>query len=375
MQNVKVIINAIAIPLSSIATILIISKNRRNIANILIGLAAFLGGVLGTTFELLKEIYFYIDINIAELFAKLAYLSIAMMTIPTLSFSIFFWRAKYKKIPQFLHFLVGIPAISSAIWLFIDLDVVTLVEVNLGINNIIKTSFSIFSGAILFLVYVLFVIELSMMALRVKSFPKLKRRMDFISVGFAVGLLFAFLSIFIFPALFPNTMQLTSLFVIITSVSVLLALSGSLSRGEKQLWHGCPKLRTEKDGTTMCMNTEDGVPIAVKVLDLGAIIERVQIDAKILKTGEGNCANTIFANDNGTVKCITTHKPIKVIGEVVKVEEIELAHTMEIMNGHELCADCLHKIIAYRKEHHDKTDAEIKQLFLGIRAEEFFGVS
>ena len=227
----------------------------------------------------------------------------------------------------------------------------------------------------MFFVYILFVIELRMMAKRAESFPTLKRRMNIITAGFAIGLFCAFLTIFVLQPIFPNTTQPTSLFVILTSLIVLLALSGSLSRGKKQLWHGCPKLKIEKDGTSLCLNSEDGITISVKVLDLGAIIERIQIDSKVLKTGVGNCANTIFTNGNGIVRCITTHEPIKVLGENVKREEMELARSMDIMIGNELCADCLHKVIAYRKKHQDKSDAEIKLLFLGIRAEEFFGVS
>ena len=47
---------------------------------------------------------------------------------------------------------------------------------------------------------------------------------------------------------------------------------------------------------------------------------------------------------------------------------------MEIMQGNELCAECLYKIIAYRKEHKEKSIQEIRTIFLGIRSEEFFGL-
>ncbi|NHJ48193.1 MAG: hypothetical protein FK733_10440 [Asgard group archaeon] len=374
MPNVNLIFNAIAIPLSSIATILIISKNRRNITNILLGLAAFLGGVLTPTFELLKELYFSSNINLAIFFAKMTYLSILIMTIPTLSFSIFFWRAKYKKIPRFLHFLVGIPAFGLGIWLFLDNDVVELTEINLGINNVVELPFAFTAGAIMFLVFVIFVLELFIMTRRAKSFPQLRRRMIVITVGFGVGLFLAFLSIFIFQPLFTETLQPTSIFIIVTAVTVLSALSGSLSKGKMQVWHGCPKLHRENNCTAICMNAEEGT-CSVNVLDLGEIIERVQLDTNILKTGPGNCANTIFSDEKGIVRCLTTHLPIKVLDQEVTREEIELARDMDIMNGNELCADCLHKIIAYRKEHTDKSDSEIKLLFLGIRAEEFFGIT
>jgi hypothetical protein len=54
---------------------------------------------------------------------------------------------------------------------------------------------------------------------------------------------------------------------------------------------------------------------------------------------------------------------------------MELAKDMDILEGNELCSECLHKIIAYRKEHKDKSDFDIRNLFMGIRAEEFFGVT
>jgi hypothetical protein len=130
----------------------------------------------------------------------------------------------------------------------------------------------------------------------------------------------------------------------------------------------------ENNSTAICMNAEDG-SCNINVLDLGEIIERIQIDTKILKTGSGNCANTVFSDEKGIVRCLTTHLPIEVLGQKVTREEMELARDMDIMNGNELCAECLHKIIAYRKEHKEKSDSEIKLLFLGIRAEEFFGVS
>ena len=114
---------------------------------------------------------------------------------------------------------------------------------------------------------------------------------------------------------------------------------------------------------------------SVKVLDLGEIIERIQIDTDILKTGADNCANSIFSNSDDVVCCLTTHYPIKVLNEEVTRDEMELAKAMDILDGKELCSECLHKIIAYRKEHKDKTNAEIKMLFMGIGAEEFFGVA
>ncbi|MHA1212558.1 MAG: hypothetical protein ACTSSH_08860 [Candidatus Heimdallarchaeota archaeon] len=379
MLNIKLIINAIAIPFGSVATILIISKNRRNIANILIGLIALLGGVITIMFSLLKEFYFSINPEVAIVFAKLTYLSIYLATIPALSFSLFFWRAKYKKLPRYLHILAFVPALSLALWLFIEPNIITLQETAYwgdfyGINNFIKLPFSICSSIIMLLVLILIIVELQIMARRAKSYPALRRRMNIFTWGFAIGFGGAFLSIFVFQTIFSNTFQPSALFVIILSLSLALSFSKSLSRGKTKLWHGCPKLLIEKDGTTCCVNTEDGVPITIKVLDLGAIIERIQIDTKVLKTGQGNCANIVFSNGKNGICCLTTHKPIKVLNEIVTREEMELAREMEIMEGKELCSDCLHKIIAYRKEHKEKSNAEITTFFLGVRAEEFFGV-
>ena len=144
-----------------------------------------------------------------------------------------------------------------------------------------------------------------------------------------------------------------------------------------KIWHGCPKLKAinHTNNSTLCLNTKDGVPIEVKLLDLGNIIERIQLDAEVLKTGSENCTNTVFSDEDDIVRCLTTHEPIKVLGETVTRQEMELARNMDIMEGNELCAECLHKIIAYRKEHKTKSDSEIKMLFLGVRAEEFFGIT
>ncbi|MFW9923786.1 MAG: hypothetical protein ACFFDW_10925, partial [Candidatus Thorarchaeota archaeon] len=122
MVNIKLIIDAIAIPFGVICTILIFSRNRRNIVNILLGLITFLGGVLAISFSLLKEIYFPINYNLALIFAKLTYLCTILMTIPTLSFSILFWRASTKNTPWFLHIFAFIPAIFLGVWLFLDVN-------------------------------------------------------------------------------------------------------------------------------------------------------------------------------------------------------------------------------------------------------------
>ncbi|MGC9781093.1 MAG: hypothetical protein HZR80_17750 [Candidatus Heimdallarchaeota archaeon] len=375
MVNVKIIIDAIAIPLGSIATIMIISKNRHNIANILMGIIAFLGGVQAVMFDMLKE-HFY-DINNQKpsiLLAKFVYLSLFLMTIPALSFSIFFWRAKYKGIPRYLHFFVFLPALSLTLWLFIDQNIITLVETPYGTNNFLRKPFTVYSSLIMFLIIALLTVELSIIARRTHSFPDLRKRMNIFAIGFGVGFGGAFVSIFLFQFIFKDTIQPSALFVIIFAISFTWVFSTTLSRGKTKLWHGCPKLLIESSGETFCLNTDEGEPIPVKVLDLGDIIERIQIDTEILKTGSENCANTVFSDDNDCICCLTTHKPIKVLEEEVSREEMELARAMKIMQDRELCPECLHKIIAYRKEHKDKSDSEIKIIFLGISAEEFFGV-
>lgn len=376
----KLIIDAIAIPLGTIATIVIISKNKRNLANILFGLITFFGGVLAVIFSLLKESYYLLgNNNVAIWFDKLMMFSLFLMTIPALSFSIFFWRAKYKSIPRYLHVFVFIPAFSLSLWLFLDKDILELVPTksNYGVNTQFKLAFAIISVLIMILIFLLLVIEMRMMAKRATSFPDLRRRMNLFTYVFAFGFGGALISIYLFQFIpgFQDALQPSSLFIIIAAIIFSLAFTAALSHGKTKLYHGCPKLLIENGGDTFCMNSEEGDAKTVKVLDLGEIIERIQIDTDILKTGADNCANSIFSNSDNIVCCLTTHNPIKVLNEEVSRDEMELARAMEIMDGKKLCSECLHKIIAYRKEHKDKTNAEIKMLFLGIGADEFFGVA
>lgn len=375
LVNVKLILDAIALPFGLIATFMIIFRNKRNIANILIGLTTFLGGFVPVLFALLKEIYYFRNPQLALTFTKIAISSIIWMTIPILSFSIFFWRARYEKIPQFLHGFVLLPAIILTIWIFAGQNTITFVETPLGINNIIALPLTILSGMTVIAVYALLMTELLIMAHTVKSFPKLQRRMNIFAAGLGLGFGGAILFIFLLQYFMQNSLQPTALFVLIFTIVPTVLFSKTMSQEKKYMWHGCPKLLMENGCTTICMNSEEGEMLEVKVLDLGELIERIQIDTDILKTGKGNCANTVFVDEENIVKCLTTHEPIKVLGEIVTREEMELARNMDILEGNELCSECLHKIIAYRKEHKEKSDFEIKNLFLGIRAEEFFGVS
>lgn len=378
MVSVKLIIDAIAIPLGLIATIVIIFKNKRNVANILFGMITFCGGVLAMIFSLLKEYYYLLGNNVAAIwFDKLMMFSLFLMTIPALSFSIFFWRAKYKSIPRYLHSFVFLPAFSLSLWLFLDKDILELIPTQYSVITQFKLTFAIISVLIMFLIFLLLVIELRMMAKRAASFPDLRRRMNLFTYVFAFGFGGALISIYLFQFIpgFQDALQPSSLFIIIAAMLFSLAFTAALSHGKTKLYHGCPKLLIENGGDTFCLNSEEGDAKTVMVLDLGAIIERIQIDTDILKTGADNCANSIFSNSDDIICCLTTHNPIKVLNEEVSRDEMELARAMEIMDGKQLCSECLHKIIAYRKEHKDKTNAEIKMLFLGIGADEFFGVA
>jgi len=377
LVNLKLLIDAIAIPFGLIATIVIISRNKRNIANILIGLTAFLGGVASATFSALKEIFYTIDLDMSLLFCKFSFLSMFSMTIPVLSFSIFFWKAKYKALPGLLHLFAPLPTIFLAIWLFIKKDSIYFIETTYGINNFLSTSIIIYCLVFICLTLIILTLALVYMANSAKSFPQLRHLMNIFTVVFIIGFGSSFFSLFLFQYIFRDIFQPYALFVILTTLSLTIIFSITLSQEEKTIWHGCPKLKanSNSDNSTLCLNTEDGVPIEIKLLDLGNIIERIQLDTEVLKTGSENCTNTVFSDDSDIVRCLTTHEPIKVLGENVTRQEMELARNMDIMEGNELCAECLHKLIAYRKEHKTKTDSEIKMLFLGARAEEFFGIA
>ncbi|NHJ33213.1 MAG: hypothetical protein FK732_10140, partial [Asgard group archaeon] len=334
LVNVKLIIDAIAIPLGTIATIIIISKNRRNLANILFGSITFFGGVLAVIFSLLKE-YFYLSgkINTATLCAKFMLFSFFLMTIPAINFSIFFWRAKYKSIPRYLHFFAPLPALGLSLWLFLDKDILDLVETTYSVNIQVELAFTIISVLSMILLFLLLIIEMRLMAKRASSFPYLQRRMNIFLVVFTIGFGGAFISIYLFQFIpgFQYALQPSTIFIIFAAIFFSLAFTAALSHGKKKLWHGCPKLLIENGGETYCLNSEEGDAKPVKVLDLGVIIERIQIDTEILKTGADNCANTVFSNSDDTVCCLTTHYPIRVLNEEVSRDEMELARTMDIM--------------------------------------------
>ena len=380
MENVKLIIDAIALPFSIIVTIAIIKRNLRNITNFLIGLTTFTGGVVSLVFALLKEIYYEINLDLSLIFAKLTVLTMFFMIIPVMSFTIFFWKVKYPKLPNFLHGISILLAIAFAIWLFIVPDSITLVDTDFGINNFLTyRSLIVYSVVVLIIVFTLFLITLRYMAKNAYNFPQLKRRMNYFTVIFVGGFGSSFLSLFVFQYIFQDIMQPFGFFVLLTAILLTLSVSGTLIRQESKLWHGCPKLVNGNGNGNgngkLCFNTDDGVPIEVKLLDIGNIIERIQVDIDVLKTGEENCCNIVFSDEKGLVHCLTTHKIIEILGESVTRIEMDLAKEMEILEGRELCSDCIYKIIAYRKEHKSKSDSEIRNIFLGIKAEEFFGLS
>ncbi|MFW9923401.1 MAG: hypothetical protein ACFFDW_08980 [Candidatus Thorarchaeota archaeon] len=376
MVNIKLLIDAIAMPIGLITTIVIISKNKRNLTNILIGMTAFMGGVLSVLFSLLKEIFYSMDnYSVALLFVKLSFISLFSMSIFVISFTIFFWKAKYTRIPSFSHIFAIIPTIIVVIWLFLDQNSIIFFETPYGINNILNKGLLVFSLVIVIITLVIFSITVGYMSNKAKNFPQLKKLMNIFMIIFVLGFGSTFLSQYLFQYFFHEIFQPFALIMILTLVSLIIVFSITLSQEEKLLWHGCPKLLLINGTETLCANTEDGVPIEIKLLDLGNIIERIQIDTEVLKTGYENCTNTVFMHEDGLVRCLTTHEPIKVLDEFVTREEMELARNMSMMSGNEYCSECLHKIIAYRKENKDKSDSEIKQIFLGVRAEEFFGLA
>ncbi|RLI68817.1 MAG: hypothetical protein DRO63_02015, partial [Candidatus Gerdarchaeota archaeon] len=241
--------------------------------------------------------------------------------------------------------------------------------------NYVSIPFTIYSSVIMLFTVVLLIVELQLIAQRTKDFPSLKRRMHILAAVFALGFLGSLVSIFFVQFLTSKVKyQPAVIFVIASTISISLILLKTISREHRKLWHGCPKLLREKDGTTYCLNTPDGVPKQVKLLDLGNIIEKIQIEVDILKTGEENCANVLFSDDENNVRCLTTHEYIMVLDEIVQQKEMELAQEMDIMENNKLCSECLHKIIADCKTHKDKSDGKIRTFFLGVRGEEFFGL-
>ena len=91
-MSLKLILNAIAIPMGLIASLTILFRNKRNFANILISSAAFLGGVLAIIFALVREIFYDSNLLLALTFTKIEIIIIFSVTIPVLSFSLFFWN-------------------------------------------------------------------------------------------------------------------------------------------------------------------------------------------------------------------------------------------------------------------------------------------
>jgi hypothetical protein len=368
-------IDIIAATCGFVASITIFLRNPRNTANILVGLLAISGGFFAPLFGTLREFFFPRNEYLGFLFGKFSLIALIAMTIPALCFSFFFWKGKNPKIPNLIYFFAVIPASILIFWLLLDSEAYSLVETPYGLNNHMSFRFSIVSLSCLLPIFLIFLIELTYMAVKARSFPSLYKRMVWVVVGFSVGVGGGMASIIIIQFWFKNIFQPAGIFIILSAISLAITMSRTFSIKKEKLWHGCPKLLKQTDGMCFCLNVEEGAPKEVKVLDLGNIIEHIQIDIDVLKTGEKNCANIVFVNDDQIVCCLTTHEPVKILGEIVTRKEMELAKALDIMEGNELCAECLHKIIAYRKEHKDQSDSEIRAYFLGVRAEEFFGVT
>lgn len=375
MVDPKLIILIITIPCGFFASLAIYNRNRKNLTNILVALIVFIGAVLGSLFSLLKQAIYPYNPAIAKIFAILLHTSFISMGIPSSIFSIHFMELKNKSVPKFLYFLTPIPVVILIGWIIIDPQVMELVVHSPNtIDSVFSPIYSIITGGYLFVTFSILLAELGYIAYSSKSYPRLRRRMIIFTIVLSIGLYGAIFSMLFFSLFVKKWPQPTALFVIFSTIGITIISVKTFSLQQFTLWHGCPKLLIEKDGTAFCLNTE-GAPREVTVVDLGGIIEEIQIDKNVLKTDRNNCSNIVFSNKQGIVCCLTTHEPIKVLGEVVTKDEMELARTMEIMQEKGLCADCLHKIIAYRKEHKEMTDSEIRTFFLGIRAEDFFGVA
>ncbi|MBD3191798.1 MAG: hypothetical protein GF308_14220 [Candidatus Heimdallarchaeota archaeon] len=375
MFDPKLIVLIITIPCGFLASLTIYNRNRKNLTNILIAIIVFIGAVLGSLFSLLKQAIYPYNPFVSKIFAILLNTSFISIAIPSSIFSIHFWKLKNKSIPQFIYFLTPIPVIILTGWIIINPQVIELVVHSYNtIDTLFSPVYSITTGIYLFVTFSVFLAELGYIAHSSKSYPRLRRRMIIFTIFLSIGLYGAIFSMLFFSFFVRDYPQPTALFVIFSAICITFISVKTISVQQFTLWHSCPKLLIEKDGTAFCLNV-DRAPREITVVDLGGIIEEIQIDKNVLKTERNNCSNIVFSNDEGIVCCLTTHEPIKVLDEVVKEDEMELARTMEIMQDKGLCAECLHKIIAYRKEHKEMTDSEIRKIFLGLRAEDFFGVA
>jgi hypothetical protein len=368
------IIEAITIPFGLITAIIVIHRNPRNIANILIGITALLAGVISELFAVLMHLFYTSNLALAITFGKLSLLSIFWMTIPTISFSLFFWKVKLQGINKYMHIFSVIPSVLLSIWLFVEKNSIGISQISFGLKIVVQPAFGITAIVLMLMVFIVFVMELLIMTKQTEYFPELHNRMLIFTIGFSIGIIGSFISLILVDYIFTEAIPIASFFVIFTSLCTTLAFALTISESDTKIWHGCPKLM-RINGSYCCLNSDTVDPQEVKLIDLGNIIERIQIDKDVLKTEANNCTNTVFSNENGIVCCLTNHKPIKIIGEKVTQEEMELAKEMELLDQQEPCSECLHKIIAYRKEHKTKSILEIKQQFQGIRAEDFFGCS
>ncbi|MBD3191266.1 MAG: hypothetical protein GF308_11510 [Candidatus Heimdallarchaeota archaeon] len=374
MVYLKLILNLLALPIGLTATILIISRNTKNIPNILIGIVVFLGGFLSMVFATIKQVIFVSKPSVAYTFGLLSHLSFIWMGVPAIIFSIYFWRNQYPHLAKYLYFFSPVPSFFLTGWLILYPDTLMLIEKPLGVDNILSVPYCITSSILSLVVFFPMIFELGYMARKAKGLPTLRTRMQLFTLGYSIGIIGGLISIMLFP-FFGKMIELASIFIIISTIFLSLAFFNITSPKKVSLWHVCPKLLTEKDGTTYCLNTKDGTPRKVFVIKIGKIVEQMQIDKNLLETDEWNCLNTVYSDEQGIIHCLTSHKPIKVLGEKVREEEMDLTKEMLVGLDKEACTQCLHKIIAYRKQHKNLTKQEIKEKFLGISLEEFFGLA
>ncbi|MEA2070090.1 MAG: hypothetical protein U9O98_02255, partial [Asgard group archaeon] len=273
MASLELILNSVAIPAAFLASLVILFRNPENITNILVSVTLLIGGVLGVSFDLAKELVYSLNLHLALIFEKMAFVMIFWLILPLGVFSIFFWRSLYHSLPHFLHIFSPVIPLAMTLWLFLDETTIQLIPTDFGILTIQKKSFSIVSFVLLLIVFLFFLSELGYMAYKSRSFPKLQRKMISFIIGIGIGFIGSLFSVFIFPLLFPLALPPTPIFIIIGSMSLIIICLKAIARESQKFWHGCPKLSREIDGTKICLNVDDlEEPKEVNLLDISAVV-------------------------------------------------------------------------------------------------------
>lgn len=375
MVKLLLIFNALTIPTGLVATTAIFYKNVKNIPNILIGLVIFFGAVIGSSLELVIQLIYSTNPSLALLFAKISHFSFIMIITPFLIFHILYQKTKHEFISNVFYVVPVLPTLFLTVWLFAFPGTLTLVERTYGIALSLTDPYRIVAAIFLLVVLIVFILEFSYMAYEAKEFPLLTRLMGVFIFGFTLGVGGKIFSVFFFPLIFEGLPDPSTLFVFLGTVIITVALTITISPSTTVIWHGCPKLYIDKSGQAYCMNTSDsGVPREIQLFDIGDMIEKVQIDLSHLKTDKNYCSNLIFAKDDGIVRCVASHQPIEVLGEVVTKEEMTFTRETLMSLETEFCADCLHKVIVYLREHEELTETELKDSLSSCTAEDFFGM-